>query len=356
MAEFSSGKALCIGIAKYPSGPLPPSVTNDARDVAALLTDPGFCGYPPNDVRVLLDGGATKADVEAGLAWLAASATPHDTVTIFFSGHGAKLAPSPNAEGCLLPVDFDPANVRATSITGKDLTTALNKIKAQRVVVVLDACHAGGTGEPKTIAALPAGLGDSDYAELAKGAGRVVMASSRPDEVSWALAGMSNSLFTDALLLALRGAAAIRGDGLVRVFDVFHFVADRVPALEPRQHPIFKAADLDQNFPLALHRGGVKGAVRAAQPPPRNDAWWRDLETVVCKLYPTGPSDTEIWSRAGGDVAQLKTSQSARGAWHNALTALRQGGGGPAIGVQGFVEAIAADFATNPEIAALKAI
>ncbi|MBX3431396.1 MAG: caspase family protein [Hyphomonadaceae bacterium] len=356
MTEFAKAKALCIGIAKYAGSPLPSSVTNDARDVAALLADPAFCGYPANDVHLLLDGGATKATIEAELAWLATCAAPDETVAIFFSGHGAQLSNGADAEGCLLPVDFDPADVRGSSITGKQLTAALNAIKAQRVALFLDACHAGATGEPKSIAALPAGLAARDYEALAQGSGRVVMASSRPNEVSWALNGMSNSVFTDALLRALRGEAALRGDGLVRVFEVFHYIADRVPALEPRQHPIFKAADMDQNFPLALYRGGTKSAAQPARVLPREDRWWQALEAVVCKIYPAGPNDSEIWSRAGGDISQLKSSQNARGAWHNALNALRLGGGGPGISVQGFVEAVAADFPANKEIEELKAL
>ena len=73
---------------------------------------------------------------------------------------------------------------------------------------------------------------------------------------------MDNSLFTHFLLEALRGNARTRGDGLIRVFDVFDYVSEEVPA-RGRQHPIFKATDLENNFPIALYRGG-KQAVPAA--------------------------------------------------------------------------------------------
>ena len=77
---------------------------------------------------------------------------------------------------------------------------------------------------------IKAGLAEKTYDALAQGVGRVVMASSRSSEVSFVLPGMRNSLFTHHLLEALRGAAPMHGDGLVRVFDVFHYVSDRVPA------------------------------------------------------------------------------------------------------------------------------
>ena len=55
------------------------------------------------------------------------------------------------------------------------------------------------------------------------------MASSRSSEVSLVLHGMQNSLFTHYLLEALKGESISYGDGVVRVFDVFHYVSDRVP-------------------------------------------------------------------------------------------------------------------------------
>jgi hypothetical protein len=54
----------------------------------------------------------------------------------------------------------------------------------------------------------------------------------------------------------LKGAAYTQGDGLIRVFDVFNHVSEKVQAAVPgKQHPIFKASDLEDNFPIALDRG-----------------------------------------------------------------------------------------------------
>ena len=67
------------------------------------------------------------------------------------------------------------------------------------------------------------------------------------------------SLFTWHLREALNGKAAIRGDGLIHVLDVFHYVNEAVQADESLQTPILKVKDLDLNFPIALDRGGRKG-------------------------------------------------------------------------------------------------
>jgi hypothetical protein len=91
---------------------------------------------------------------------------------------------------------------------------------------------------------------------------------------------------------ALRGHARTTGDGLIRVFDLFNYVAEHVAETAPgRQHPIFKAADLEDNFPVALERGGTKSASAGAVPEDR----WRELEQLLADLYPAGPTEQEIW-------------------------------------------------------------
>jgi hypothetical protein len=265
------GRALIVGIANYTKvRQLSETVLDDARDVAALLQSPDRCGYRPANVETLLDERATADGIRAGLARLAREADPGDTVMLFFSGHGGRVEVGPGAGAYLIPFDCDPDRLRATAISSDELTTALSAVKARRLVVLLDACHSAGVGEVKALqpaAELKAGLDEKTYSALAKGAGRVIMASSRTAEVSLVLRGMRNSLFTHYLLEALRGSAVSSGDGLVRVFDVFHYVSDKVPS-RAIQHPILKAHDVENNFPLALLSGGISLAVPEANPKP----------------------------------------------------------------------------------------
>ena len=63
-AGFLGGHALVVGIAAYPKvTPLPTAVTNDAREVAAVLTSPTYCGYDPKNVTLLLDVQAALASL-----------------------------------------------------------------------------------------------------------------------------------------------------------------------------------------------------------------------------------------------------------------------------------------------------
>jgi hypothetical protein len=250
---FEQGHALVVGVANYLKvNPLPATVLGDARDLRALLTDPATCGYPARHVTQLLDGEASGDGIRAALADLAARTGLEDTAVVFFSGHGAHDPARGETRQYLLPHDCDPTDVSGTAISGDEMTDMLRQVKAGRLLVLFDSCHSGGAGDPKGhLPQIKRGLSEDYYQALAQGVGRVVIASSRPDELSWALQGMKNSLFTHYLLEALRGQGRTLGDGYVRVFDLFRHVADRVPA-KANQHPIFKATAMEGDFPVAL--------------------------------------------------------------------------------------------------------
>ena len=133
-------------------------------------------------------------------------------------------------------------------------------------MVVFDCCHAGGIGQPKSAVAQPFGvLPEAYYETLTVGFGRVILASSRSTEFSYVLPGQPNSLFTHHLLAALRGGAPGPG-GVIRIFDVFNYLQPRVTEEQPLQHPIFKA-EIEDNFPIALHLGGKVAAAASAAGP-----------------------------------------------------------------------------------------
>ncbi|MDB5313644.1 MAG: 5-methylthioadenosine/S-adenosylhomocysteine nucleosidase [Gemmataceae bacterium] len=264
MAEgFASGRALVIGIANYQNvKKLPAAVRKDAEKIAELLQSAAYGGYPPGQVKLLLDEQATAARIRHELQELGQNAKPGDTVVFFFSGHGGRKPNGPDAGNYLIPYDCNPSNLRNSAIESAELTNFLSAsvIKSQRLVVLLDACFSAGTGDPKEgiepADGIKAGLGSDVYDALRTGTGRVVMASSREDEVSFVLPGAEHSLFTQHLLEALRGKAALPSESVVRVFPVFRYVADTVQAANPNQHPNFKANNLEDDYPLALNQGG----------------------------------------------------------------------------------------------------
>lgn len=350
-AAFSGGHALVIAVADYAQvNPLPPSVLNDAQDIAATLTSAAHCGYAPQNVKLLLDSQATLEAIRQELEALAERALPSDTVLIFFSGHGTCLGD----ESALVPFDCDTRRIAQTTLSEKEFSAALAHIKAERLVVLIDACHAGATASFKCAGtALDLGFNEKSLSQLAQGTGRVMIASSRASEFSHVVAGASNSLFTEHLLGALRGGARTHGDGLVRVFEVFNHVSERVrQAMPGRQHPIFKASDLEDNFPIALELGGVK-RLDATLAAAEGSRVWRQLEEILSDLYPAGPQDQELWLRAGGDVSRLRLTATGRASWFAALRTLRQGGGGAGISQNSLTDMALQDFPHHQELKSL---
>ena len=355
---FATGHAIVIGVANYIHGsPLPGAVLNDARDVAAVLTSSAYCGYEAHNVHLLLDGEATLERIRAALASVVGASGPDDTVVIFFSGHGANLGDPADPESALLPVECDPRTLDTTSLSEPEFSAALQRFAAQRLLVLIDACHSAGAGSFKAAQAaqLPAlGYSEKSLGRLAQGTGRVLIASSRASEESLVFSSARNSVFTSHLLDALRGQSRTRGDGLIRVFEIFNHVSEMVKRQVPgRQHPVFKASDLEDNFPVALNRGGVKSTpsppVSAADPD-----IWNQLGQIMPDLYPAGPMDQKIWARAGGDPSRLHRNETGRVAWFKALGTLRRGGGGLNIRHETLIRAALEDYPYHHGLSALQ--
>lgn len=354
-----NGYALVIAIANYQTvSRLPAAVQNDAKDVQAALVSPFHCGYPSLNVKLLLDGGATLAEIRAQLSWLASVAGPDDSVVIYFSGHGARLAGTDGHESVLIPVDAVINDLRSSSISETELSAALKAIRSARLLILLDACHSGGAVIFKDLQGselLESGFDEKSLQHLAEGVGRVVIASSRSTETSLVMPGAPNSVFTQHLLEALKGEIPSKGDGFVRVFQVFEHVATAVPqATAERQHPIFKASDVETNFPVALDKGGSKLPKRteSINLPSAPAFAWNEFELILSELYPLGPMDREIWARAGGDLSQLKLQQPGKVSWFSSLLYLRQGGGNKEM-KEYLVSTALKDFPNHPGLNAL---
>ena len=352
--SFANGHAVIIGIANYQGcNRLPDAVLNDARDVAEILTSDAYCGYDRHNVCLLLDGDATLARIREALSFVAKPSGPDDTVVIFFSGHGARLDDSDDPVSAILPIDCDNRALDSSSLSETEFSVALRQIPARRLVVLIDACYSGGAGSFKAQGRTKAlGFSEKSLGRLAQGTGRVLMASSRASETSCIRSGARNSVFTQHLLEILRGRGRTSGDGMIRVFDIFNHVSEMVKRTVPGlQHPIFKASDLEDNFPVALDRGGMKSAVPSAAPGATLDIW-EGLGKIMVDLYPMGPADQEIWVRAGGDLSRLRLSGTGRANWFAALRTLRQGGGGIGISRENLVRAALEDYPHHQELIA----
>lgn len=251
--------ALSIGISNYRHLRRLSCPARDAQDLAEVVSR----AAGPAQVRLLLDGEATKPAILRDLAWLADSAGPEDTVVVFFSGHGGRAGTHEEEAACFCPAEASSNALVETSITGCDLTAALRAVHSERLIVLIDSCHSGGFGEPRSgSTGLTAELTAKDVSSLLQGRGRVIMAASRPDEAAWELEGMRNGLFTHYLLRGLRGEVA-REDGTIWVSELFGYVSRSVRQ-HGLQHPYQKA--VGEDFVVAVWAGAANPEAPASRP------------------------------------------------------------------------------------------
>ncbi|MEH2090431.1 caspase family protein [Nostoc sp.] len=242
---FRQGYAVIVGV-----GYDLPVTIDDATAVANLLRDSSRCAYPTEQVRLLTGEEATATNILSALSWLADVTGKDDTVIVYFSGHGMETP-----DYYLIPYGYNLENLQDTAIPGSIFTERLQAIQAKKLLVLLDCCHAGGQAEAK--GAIKSPLPPSAIAQLGSSSGRVILASSRKDEVSWT--GDPYSEYTAALLEGLAGYGAFEQDGYSRVLDLAMWVGRKVPErTNDKQHPIIKVSILEDNFALAWYAGGEK--------------------------------------------------------------------------------------------------
>ena len=262
--------ALVVGVSAYKYAPPAAQLRyahRDAEEFAAFLRSAEGGAIPNDHVRLLTDSTATVAGVRAALhTWLARSAGPNDVVYLFFAGHAVVAE---RGESYFVAHDSDPQNLHATGVSFEEVNDTLtNKVRAATVVLLADACHAGGIGwtsdpsVPSTAQKSFDALGTKDRAFLK-------LLASRPSERSfederW---GGGHGVFTYSILTALRGAGERDRDGFVRVSELIDYVSRAVPEQTgSKQNPRI-AGNFEGALPMAAIFTGQRAAtVEATRP------------------------------------------------------------------------------------------
>jgi uncharacterized caspase-like protein len=245
---FGQGHACIIGV-----GADLPCTVDDAKGLAKILKDPERCAYPEQQVHLLTEKKATRQQIIATLETLAETTNTESTVLVYFSGHGYQLT-KPLKSYYLMPYGYDAADLSETAISGSELVDLLREIPAQKLLLLLDCCHAGGLTDLSGFQIEKAPLPPEAQRMFARGGGRMIIGSSLPDEFSYA--GKPYSAFTTALLKGLCGKGANKQDGYVRAADLAMYASRVVPELtSDKQHPVLDIEKAD-NFVLAYYAGG----------------------------------------------------------------------------------------------------
>ena len=231
--------AVIIGISKYKDTKIPELryAAADARSFYDWLVSPQGGKYAPSMVTLLIDADATLSKIKKALFEWLTQAIEEDTVTIYFAGHGSPQSPDHPENLFLLPYDTLYDSVPTTGFPMWDIETALKRfIKARKVIVITDACHAGGVGQAFDVARR-AGRGvtvvpmSSNLQSLSKISDGICIISASDDNqfsqesAQW---GGGHGVFTFHLLEGLKGKADYSKDGLVTLGELIPFLSEQI--------------------------------------------------------------------------------------------------------------------------------
>ncbi len=281
--SFSQGHALLVGVGTYRDQPNlnVPVCALDAEAVAEVLRDPNLCGYPANQVGLLRNATARRDDILIALDTLADRAAESDTLFLFFCGHGAY---GDDGDYYLTTHDTRVRDGRVVSGTGvreAELLERLRRVRAKRVLLVINACHSGGISP--TLGATEAALTDTPLpsktaaALLATGEGRIIITACREEQLSWIGKGKL-SLFTETLVDGLRGRGTSSTRGYLSAFDLYTHLYFTVEETVREQYGANQEPELTVlkgvgPFAVSLYRGATTlGEIDGAAPPPEGTA------------------------------------------------------------------------------------
>ncbi len=268
--KFTHGYALLIGVGEsaYKPWSLPVTV-KDTQAIYAALIDPELCAYHDERerIRVLNNREATKSAILDSLNWLKEKTVsdPNATIFIYYSGHG--WVDKNTNHYYLLQHDIKPTKIAISALSAETFTEGLRQIIAERLLVVIDSCHAAGMATSKE-ADLELDEEFDDFIrvapskglieELKQGKGRVVFTASEGEQKYWIKKDGSLSIYTYHFLEALQGAGNKPGDTEVRVSNLMNHVGKAVPesAIKLNQDQIPQFDMTGGDFVIAKLRGG----------------------------------------------------------------------------------------------------
>ena len=240
--------ALAIGINRYRATSEDDLIyaAVDAKDLASWYR--GFQAFPlgtPQPMQVLIDGQASKPAILKALQRIAREARPQDSLLMFVSSHGVFAGQS----YAIVTHEFNGTLQAANLLSTGELLDALKKIPAQRQLVVLDTCHAGGFD--RNLGALY----DARLSVWARNMGIHVFASA--SERQGAIDGYKgNGLFTHVLLRALKGGEAdANQDRTLSVAEIGAWSPRSDPAVGTT--PQTRAGSLDSSLRKRLRAGSI---------------------------------------------------------------------------------------------------
>ncbi|MBN9672028.1 caspase family protein [Roseibium aggregatum] len=248
-------KALLIGAGEYPYLPPKAQLSGPANDVRAMTQFlEGYWGFSKSDIRILVDGDASKQKIlNAIQSWLPGATQPGDRVIIYYSGHGSQIPDTSGDEEdgkdeTFVPTDFGRNGDQASDMLSDDeIGRALNMLKGREVILIADSCHSGTINRDIVpglakdgIDARPRYLpfsGSSTFFADARDVEPLArevdthlnLSAALPHQLAWETNG--SGIFTQTLIQGLSsGQADQNGNGRITTAELLNFMRPKTEA------------------------------------------------------------------------------------------------------------------------------
>jgi WD40 repeat protein len=229
----SSLYVLSVGINKYKNSTYDLNYAKpDATSFTSKLTEENQGIFKTIHKTEIYDENATRENIMKGFSDIIAQAKPEDVFVFYYAGHGTLS--EENDDFYLVPTDVtklygDPEQLRTRCVSDEELKNSLTRLKAQKQIVIMDACHSGAAVATMKVRAVAAD--EKAIVRLARSSGVVILASSGTKQFATEFEELRHGTFTYALLEALDGRADRGGDGQVTVNEIKLYMDERVPEL-----------------------------------------------------------------------------------------------------------------------------
>jgi hypothetical protein len=193
---------LAIGISKYKDKNIHlESPANDARAMEKTLSATGKTLYGKIKSYLLVDNLATRENISKHLGKIESTVQKSDTVILFLAGHG-------DTEGdtyYYLPYNADITNLKASAFSISQISTFIQRVPANKIVVLLDTCKSGSATRVLGKIAMERGFEDRKIvAKLAKERGIIVFSAANADQSAYEIKALKHGIFTYSILDILK--------------------------------------------------------------------------------------------------------------------------------------------------------
>jgi len=209
---------------------------------------------------VLKDEQCTKEGILSQFDALSKVVKPEDVFIFYYAGHGVMSEGSENIPSEFYFVPFNVTQMYGSDdmlqikgISASELRNALINIKAQKQLIVMDACQSGGATE---LLATRGAAEEKALMQLARSAGIAVLASTGTAQYASEVKQLGHGIFTYSILEGLSGKAdGGTKDGKITIKELAAFLEDNVPELTKKyrgtsQYPNTSIRGMD--FPIVI--------------------------------------------------------------------------------------------------------